>query len=101
MGWAVFWYCDECNEWGQSDTEVDAMVDKQRHMDAHRGADVPSPAAEEAETDEDTVLTLKPRYVGWAITALLGLLSTHFPDLVGLVPMAALLTVVMTGISDG
>lgn len=93
----MIWYCDECNDWGMSDTEVDAAVDKQRHLDAHRGTDVPPPAAEE-EPDEDTVLNLK--YVGWGITAALGLLSVHFPALVGVVPVAALLTFVVTGIAD-
>jgi hypothetical protein len=93
----MIWYCDDCNDWGVSDTEVDGAVDKARHMDAHRGTALASPAAEE-EPDEGTVWTLKN--LSWGITAVLGLLSARFPDLLGVVPVAALLTFVVTGIGN-
>jgi hypothetical protein len=92
----MFWYCDDCNDWGESDTEVDAAVDKQRHLDAHRGTDVPAPAEE--TPDEVTVWTTK--HVAWGITAVLGLLSARFPALLGVSAVSALLTFVVTGISD-
>jgi hypothetical protein len=93
----MFWYCDECNDWGTSDTEVDAAVDKQNHLDAHRGRYVPEPAAEE-EPDEVTVWTIK--HVAWGITAVLGLLSARFPAMLGVSAVAALLTFVVTGIGE-
>lgn len=93
----MFWYCDECNDWGVSATEVDAAVDRQRHLDAHLGREGPAPASEEGR-DEDTVLTF--RYVAWGTTALLGLLSTRFPSLLGVAAVCALLTFVVTGVSD-
>ena len=93
----MFWYCDECNDWGVSDTEVDAAVDRQNHRDAHRGRYVPEPAAEE-EPDEVTVWTMK--HVAWGITAVLGLLSARFPALLGVTAVSALLTFVVTGISN-
>jgi hypothetical protein len=93
----MFWYCDECNDWGVSDTEVDAAVDRQNHLDAHRGTALPEPAAEEAP-DAVTVWTTK--HVAWGITAVLGLLSARFPALLGVSAVSALLTFVVTGISD-
>jgi hypothetical protein len=93
----MIWYCDECNDWGTSDTEVDAAVDKQNHLDAHRGRYVPEPAAED-EPDEVTVWTTK--HVAWGITVVLGLLSARFPALLGVSAVSALLTFVVTGISD-
>jgi hypothetical protein len=93
----MFWYCDECNDWGVSDTEVDAAVDRQNHRDAHLGRYVPEPAAEE-EPDEVTVWTTK--HVAWGITAVLGLLSAHWPSLLGVSAVAALLTFVVTGIGE-
>jgi hypothetical protein len=93
----MFWYCDDCNDWGVSDTEVDAAVDRQRHLDAHRGTALPEPAAEEAP-DEVTVWTTK--HVAWGITAVLGLLSTHWPSLLGVSAVSALLTFVVTGIGE-
>jgi hypothetical protein len=92
----MIWYCDDCNDWGISESEVDAAVDKQRHLGAHRGAGVPEPAEE--EPDEVTVWTTK--HVAWGITAVLGLLSTRFPALLGVSAVAALLTFVVTGIAD-
>jgi hypothetical protein len=92
----MVWYCDECNDWGVSGTEVDAAVDRQRHLDAHRGTAVP--VLTEEEPDEVTVWTTK--HVAWGITAILGLLSAHFPALLGVCGVAALLTFVVTGISD-
>jgi hypothetical protein len=93
----MFWYCDDCNGWGVSETEVDMAVDKQRHLDAHQGSDAPPPAAEE-EPDEVTVWTLKN--AAWGITALLGLLSTRYTSLLGVSAVAALLTFVVTGIGE-
>ncbi|MER5754405.1 hypothetical protein [Streptomyces sp. NPDC002088] len=94
----MFWTCDECREWGVAETDVDAAVDRQRHLNSHRGADVPPPAAEE-EPDEGTVLNRT--YVAWGITALLGLLSARFPSLVGVVPWAALIAFVVTYSGQG
>jgi hypothetical protein len=93
----MFWYCDDCNDWGESETEVDAAVDKQNHLDAHRGRYVPEPAAEE-EPDAVTVWTMK--HVAWGITAVLGLLSARFPALLGVSAVSALLTFVVTGIGE-
>ncbi|MFE2099539.1 hypothetical protein [Streptomyces sp. NPDC059468] len=94
----MIWYCDDCNDWGMSDTEVDAAVDKQQHMNAHRGGGpAPSPADDEVP-DEVTVWTVK--HVAWGITAGLGLLSARFPALLGVSAVSALLTFVVTGIGD-
>lgn len=93
----MIWYCDICKDWGAAETEVDAVVDKRRHMNAHRSAEAPPPAVEEEE-QEDTVLRLK--YVAWGITVTLGLLSSHFHSLVGVVPCAALILFIVTGMAD-
>uniref|UniRef100_A0AAU3I604 Uncharacterized protein n=1 Tax=Streptomyces sp. NBC_01393 TaxID=2903851 RepID=A0AAU3I604_9ACTN len=93
----MFWYCDECSGWGVSETDVDGAVDRQRHVNAHREPDVPPPAAEE-EPEEVTVWTL--RHVAWGITALMGLLSARFPDLLGVSAVSVLLAFVITGIAE-
>ncbi|MFE4681633.1 hypothetical protein ACFRNJ_12465 [Streptomyces sp. NPDC056721] len=93
----MFWYCDECAGWGVSETDVDGAVDKQRHLDAHREPVLPAPAAAE-EPEEVTVWTLKNAV--WGITALLGLLSARFPDLVGVSTLSVLLAFVVTGLAD-
>jgi putative effector of murein hydrolase LrgA (UPF0299 family) len=40
------------------------------------------------------------KHVAWGITAVLGLLSARFPALLGVSAVSALLTFVVTGISD-
>jgi hypothetical protein len=88
----MYWTCEVCNEWGASDSEVEAAVDRLRHLDAHnRPSQAPDP---EEEENEDTVLNL--RYLAWGTTIALGLLSSHWHALAGLVPFAAVISLVLT-----
>lgn len=86
----MIWSCDECREWGISETAVDLVVDRQRHLDTHREQLL---APEEAEP-EDTVLESK--YVAWGIALLLGLLSAKWEALAVVVPFVALIAWVLT-----
>ncbi|MDX3260806.1 hypothetical protein PV336_16435 [Streptomyces sp. MI02-2A] len=89
----MYWSCEICNEWGSSDSEVAAAVDRLEHLDAHRAAGlVPEPAEE--EQSEDTVLNLK--YAAWGITFVLGLLSTHWHAVAAVLPFAAVIAFVVT-----
>jgi hypothetical protein len=92
----MFWFCETCNDWGVTDTEVDAAVDRQQHMSAHavRALDTTEPQQESVAEVEDTVLRAK--YLAWGSTALLGLLSARWHALAGVVPFAALLAWVVT-----
>lgn len=83
-------------DWGVGDTEVDAVVDRLRHMDAHavRALEMTVPQQESVAVVEDTVL--RAEYLAWGSTALLGLLSARWHALAGVVPFAALLSWVMT-----
>jgi hypothetical protein len=53
----------------------------------------------ESVDSEDTVLDAK--YLAWGITAVLGLLSAHWPLLSGVVPFAALFSWILTHKSSG
>jgi hypothetical protein len=92
----MFWFCETCNDWGVADTEVDLVVDRQRHMGAHveRALEMTEPQEESVAEVEDTVLRAK--YLAWGSTALLGLLSARWHALAGVVPFAALLVWVVT-----
>jgi hypothetical protein len=89
----MFWTCDECSEWGVADTEVDTAVARRRHLNTHRGE---APELEDAEETPEPVTVLTCAWVAWGTTALLGLLSTHFPALVGVLPLAGLVAFVAT-----
>jgi hypothetical protein len=91
----MFWSCEKCNEWGSAETEVDAAVDRLRHLSTHSisALGTTEPQQESVE-DEDTVLVAK--YLAWGITALLGLLSAHWHALGAVIPFALLIAWVLT-----
>jgi hypothetical protein len=100
----MYWSCDHCNHWGSAETEVEAAVERINHTATHREAaevlDVETTEPQQESVDsEDTVLDAK--YLAWGITALLGLLSAHWPVLSGVVPFAALLAWILTHKSSG
>jgi hypothetical protein len=92
----MYWFCEKCVEWGAADSEVDAVLDHQRHMSGHvvPALETTEPQQESVDESEDTVLGAN--YLAWGITALLGLLSAHWHALAGVVPFAAVLAWVMT-----
>jgi hypothetical protein len=87
----VYWFCDKCPAWGEAATEVDVFVDRKKHMDDKHG---PNPAGEEEPEHEDRLISAQ--YLAWGATALVGLLSTHWTVLVGVIPFIALVAFVLT-----
>ncbi len=91
----MFWYCDDCKYWGVAENAVEAAVAHQEHKNTHSiGASLGMTEPQQEPEKSDTAFNAK--HVAWGITALLGLLSSHWPALGVLLPFAGLISVVTT-----